>query len=345
MPRMTTTARSLHRAGWSSVAVLLVVAVGTIGYTVLEGWSPFDALYMTVTTVATVGYREVHPLSPGGQVFTLLLIVSGVGTLLYVLSDLARVLINGELRRLLGQYRSDTKVKTLSGHYIVCGYGRMGRRIVKELQAKPLPFVVIDKDPAVVAALADVGMPVIEGDATQDDILLEAGIARAKGLVSVVRTDVENLYIVLTARGLNKDLHIVARAGEEGSEQKLLRAGANRVSSPYAIGGLQVAQALIRPAVVDFLELATHSEHLDLQMEEFLVDDPRFDGQTPCECGMQEDRGLMLVAVKRKSGHMEFNPGPAVRLAHGDTIIVLGVPASLKRVESHFRPNGRAAGH
>ncbi|MFO0775358.1 MAG: NAD-binding protein [Nitrospiraceae bacterium] len=340
MPRITSTARSLHRVSWSIAAVLSVVVAGTVGYVLIEGWSVFDALYMTITTVATVGFQEVHPLSEQGRVFTLGLIVSGVGTLLYVLGELGRVLIDGEVRRVLGQYRADTKVKTLNGHYIVCGYGRMGRRVVKELQAKPRPFLVIEKNPAALAGLADAGILAIEGDATQDEVLLDAGIERAKGLVSVARTDMENLYIVLTARGLNKDLYIVARAGEEGSEQKLLRAGANRVSSPYLIGGAQMAHALIRPAALDFLELATQSEHLDLQMEEFVVQDARFDGQTPCACGLQDDRGLMLVAVKRQSGHMEFNPGHDVKLSVGDTVIALGEPASLKRVEAIFRKQG-----
>lgn len=337
MPRITSTARSLHRVGWSLAAVGSVVAAGTAGYMAIEGWSAFDALYMTVTTVATVGFREVHPLSDAGQVFTIGLIVSGVGTLLYVLGELGRVLIDGEVRRVLGRYRTDTQVRTMAEHYIVCGYGRMGRRVVRELQAKLCQFVVIEKDPVALAVLADAGILAVEGDATQDEVLLEAGVARAKGLVTAVRTDMENLFIVLTARGLNKDLYIVARAGEEGSEQKLVRAGANRVSSPYSIGGIQMAHALIRPAMLDFLELATQSEHLDLQMEEFVVRDPRFDGQTPCTCGLQEDRGLMLIAVKRASGHMEFNPGVDVRLAMGDTVIVLGQPASLKRVEQVFR--------
>ncbi len=292
---------------------------------------------MTVTTVTTVGYREVGPLSPAGRGFTLILIICGVGTLFYVLGNLARLLIEGEFRAVLGHYRAEAKVKMLEQHYIVCGYGRMGRHVCKELQAKPLPFVVIDKNPNVLAGLAEAGVLAIEGDATQDDVLMQAGIARAKGLVSVVTTDVENLYIVLTARGLNKNLYIVARAGEEGSEQKLLRAGANLVSSPYLIGGMQVAQALIRPAVVDFLDLATKSEHLDLQMEEFLIEDARFDGRTPCDCGVEEDRGLIIVAVRRGSGKMEFNPGARVLLSQGDKLIVLGTPASLRRVEAVLR--------
>lgn len=317
------------------LAVVVVIVMGTLGYIVIEGWSAFDAFYMTVTTVTTVGYQEIHPLSPAGRAFTIVLIISGVGTLLYVLGNIARLLLEGELRALFGRYRTEGKMKAVTNHYIVCGYGRMGKRICKELSAKPLPFVVIDKNADVIAALQRDGLMAVEGDATQDDVLTLAGIERAKGVVSVVNTDTENLYIVLTARGLNKDLYIVARAGDEGSEQKLMRAGANRVSSPYHIGGMQMAQALIRPAVMDFLDLATQSEHLDLQMEELTVGKgSRFDGRTLCDCGLAEDRGLVLIAVKRKSGHLEFNPGPKVLLAEGDKLIVLGQPESLKRLEA-----------
>jgi voltage-gated potassium channel len=320
------------------VAVMVMIAVGTVGYIVIEGWSAFDAFYMTVTTVATVGFQEIHPLSTAGRAFTVVLIISGVGTLFYFLGNLARLLLEGELRAIFGRYRTEGKMKAVTNHYIVCGYGRMGKRICKELNAKPLPFVVIDKNPDVISALQREGLLAVEGDATQDDVLIRAGIERAKGVVSVVNADTENLYIVLTARGLNKDLYIVARAGDEGSEHKLMRAGANRVSSPYHIGGMQMAQALIRPAVMDFLELATQSEHLDLQMEELTVEQgSRFDGRTPCDCGLAEDPGLVLIAVKRTSGHLEFNPGPKVLLAEGDKLIVLGQPESLKRLESVIR--------
>jgi len=320
------------------IAVGIVVALGTVGYVVIEGWAVFDALYMTVTTVTTVGYSEVHPLSPAGRAFTIVLIISGVGTLFYVLGNVARLLLEGELRTVFGKYRIEGKMRTLSDHYIVCGYGRMGKRICKELKAKPLPFIVIEKNPEFIADLQRDGLMAIEGDATRDEILVQAGIQRARALVSVVGSDTENLYIVLTARGLKKDLYIVARAGEEGSEQKLLRAGANRVSSPYLIGGMQVAQALIRPAVVDFLELATASEHLDLQMEEFTVArGSRFAGRAVCDCGMDGDRGLIVVAVKRSNGHMEFNPGRETLLGEGDKLIVLGQPASLKRLEDIIR--------
>jgi voltage-gated potassium channel len=333
----------LRRLLQTGGAVAVVVAMGTIGYSLIEGWSVFDALYMTVTTVTTVGFMEVHPLSSAGRVFTLLLIITGVGTLFYVLGNFARFVLEGELGRVFDTYRLEGKVKLLHDHYIVCGYGRMGRHICKELSAKPVPFVVVDKSPEVIADVQRTGYMGIEGDATQDQVLMRAGIERAKGLVSVVNADTENLFIVLTARGLNKNLYIVSRAGDEGAEPKLLRAGANRVSSPYLIGGMQVAQALIRPAVVDFLELATRSEHLDLQIEEITIEKgSQFDGKTPCACGLDQDRGLIVVGVKRQSGHLDFNPGPGVMLAEGDTLIVLGQPQSLKRLEGAIQSRAKA---
>ncbi|HRC43853.1 MAG TPA: potassium channel protein [Nitrospira sp.] len=320
---------------YGGTVLAAVIALGTAGYVLIEGWSAFDALYMTVTTVTTVGYREVNPLSPAGRGFTIALILTGVGTLFYVLGNLARFALEGELQYVFGKYRSGGKVKTLRDHYIVCGYGRMGRHICKELGAKPVSVVVVEKSPEVVAVAQGDGFMAVEGDATQDHILAQAGIERAKGLVSVVNSDAENVYIVLTARGLNRELYIVARAGEEGSEQKLMRAGANRVSSPYLIGGMQVAQVLLRPAVVDFLDLATKSEHLDLQIEEITIGKgSQFDGKTPCQCGLDKDRGLIVVGVKRRSGHLEFNPGPQVTLAEGDTLIVLGEPQSLKMLNA-----------
>ena len=319
--------------GISAVGVMLVVVA--VGHHVIEGWTYFDGLYMTVTTVMTVGFSEVHPLSVAGRVFTIVLILTGVATWFYALGNVVRFLLEGELRAAVGQHRLEGHMRALSEHYIVCGYGRMGKRICKELGRRSLPIVVIEKKGDAIAEAQRDGWLVVEGDATEDQVLMEAGADRAKALVATVGTDADNLYIVLTARGLNNDLHIVARAGEEGSEQKLLRAGANRVSSPYQVGGTQVAQALLRPAVVDFLELATQSEHLDVQIEEFTVPSgSRFDDQEASEYGLEQDRGLILVAVQRRSGHLEFNPGVHVRLKSGDKLIVLGQQASLKRLET-----------
>ncbi|MBI4838114.1 MAG: potassium channel family protein [Nitrospirae bacterium] len=232
--------------------IAFIVLFGTLGYIVIEGWNALDSLYMTIITIASVGFKEVHDLSSGGRIFTIILIISGAGTILFTLNTGAKFVLEGELQDILGRKRLEKQIKDLKGHYIICGYGRMGKIICKELRGSGVEFIIIEKMPNLIQEREDIIL--LEGDATQDEVLREAGIEKAKGLISVLPTDAENLYVVLTARGLKPDLTIVARAGEEGSEQKLLRAGADRVVSPYHIGGLRIAHTVVKPAVVDFIE-------------------------------------------------------------------------------------------
>lgn len=313
--------------------ILLVIFIGTIGYVVLEGWPLFDSLYMTVITITTVGYREVHELSDTGKLFTIFLIVCGVGTILYTLNNAARVIIEGEFKEIFGRRKLEKTIKGLKGHYIICGYGRMGKVIGKELKEKGARFVVIEKE-ALNTEIFDGDMLFVNGDATRDEILREAGIERAKGLISVLSTDAENLYVVLSARVLNPELNIVARAGEEGSEQKLLRAGADRVVSPYHIGGLRIAHSLLKPAVVDFIEFATRSGNIDLQMEEVYVHSgSKITGMTLDECGVGRELGIIIVAIKREGGDMRFNPTFKTAIKAGDILIALGEKTKLKVLE------------
>lgn len=309
-----------------------VIFLGTTGYVMVEGWSVFDSLYMTIITITTVGYGEVHPLSNSGRVFTLFLIVGGVGTILYTLNNAARILIEGELQDIFGRRKMEKKIKGLKDHYIVCGYGRMGKVICKELHEKGSQFVVVEKEQA--GADYEDNILFIKGDATRDDVLREAGIERARGLISVLSTDAENLYVVLSAKVLNPELNIVARAGEEGSEQKLLRAGADRVVSPYHIGGLRIAHSLLKPAVVDFIEFATRSGNIDLQMEEVYVrDGSRITGMTLDECGIGRELGIIIVAIKKGGGEMRFNPTFKTTIKAEDILIALGERAKLKVLE------------
>lgn len=315
----------------SLMLIVLVVFVGTAGYVFIEGWSSFDALYMTIITITTVGYREVHPLSNKGMAFTLFLIVFGVGTILYTLNNAARVLIEGEIQHIFGRRKLEKQIRGLKGHYIVCGYGRMGKVICKELKAKGAKFVVIEK---VTLDIPNDDILFVQGDATKDEILKETGIERAKGLISVLPTDAENLYVVLSAKVLNPDLNIVARAGEEGSEQKLLRAGADRVVSPYHIGGLRIAHTVIKPAVVDFIEFATRSGNIDLQMEEVVVRErSKLAGMTLEECGIGRELGIIIVAVKKINADMLFNPTHKTIIRPGDILIALGEGAKLTKLE------------
>ena len=319
----------------SLLILLVLVSLGTTGYMMIEGWRFLDAFYMVVITLATVGFQEVHELSDAGRVFTILLIVVGVSVLGYTVGKLAQIMFEGEFQRFLGRKKVEKTIEELRDHYIVCGYGRIGSLICREFAAKPIPFVVVENNPEVIAKLTEDNVPFLRGNATEDETLLKAGIKRAKGIVSVVTSDTENVYITLTARGLNPDLFILARSGESGSEIKLKRAGANKVISPYHIGGSRMAQAILRPNVVDFIEIATGREHLDLTMEEiFIPEKSNFIGQNLKDAGLRKDTGVIIVGIKKASGTMVFNPQSTTVIAARDTLIVLGQPASIAKLES-----------
>jgi voltage-gated potassium channel len=317
---------------------VLLILVGTLGYAFIEGWSLFDALYMTVITLTTVGYEEVHELSPAGRAFTMVLLLGGVVVFLYAVTEAFRGIISVELRTALGRQRMERSLAELRQHLIVCGYGRMGHLVCATFAAQRLPFVVIDREPQF---LEDFDLPhgvALHGDATVDEVLRRAGIERARGLVAVTASDADNLYITLSARLLNDRLFIVARAEDERAEQKLLRAGANRVVSPYTIGGVRMAQAVLRPTVVDFLELATRTEHLALQIEEVKIQaGSRLAGTTLRDSQVRQDLGIVIVAIKKASGEMRFNPPPDAAMEADDILITLGPRPALDRLEGLAR--------
>lgn len=315
------------------ILLLSVVSFGTVGYIFIEGWSFLDSLYMTVITLASVGFREVHELSESGVIFTIILIVVGVSSVAYAMSAAARIILEGEFQQVFGRKRLEKRLRELKDHYIVCGYGRMGKIICRELKEDGIPFVAIEKNAESLPEDAEVFT--IEGDATHDDLLKHVGIERAKGLISVLPTDAENLYVVLSARELNPNLFIVARAGEEGSEKKLVRAGANKVVSPYHIGGLRIAHTVLRPAVVDFIEFATRSGNIELQMEEVTIPDhSKLVGMSLDQCGFGRELGVIIVAIKRATGEMKFNPTFRSTIKVGDTLIALGETPKLKALEA-----------
>lgn len=315
------------------IVIIFVISFGTIGYSIIERWNPFDSLYMTIITLTTVGYGEVHTLSKAGKFFTIILILSGVGAMLYALGSGAKTLIEGELREILGRKKVSKIIEGIRNHYIICGYGRMGKIISKEMSSHGAHFVVIEKS-AEVLAIVDKDILAIQGDSTQDAILKSAGIEKARGLISVLSSDADNLYVVLSARGLNPKLRIAARASEEGVEQKLIRAGADNVISPYHIGALRIAHTMLKPAVVDFIEFATKKGNIELQMEEIKVkEDSHIMGLSLDECGMRKELGIIIVAIKRASGEMEFNPTSASIIKQGDTLIAMGDVNQLKKFE------------
>lgn len=321
----------------ANVLVVAVFILGTAGYMLIEGWGPLDAVYMTMITMSTVGYREVHTLSEAGRIFTMFLIVFGVTAIFAVIGVGSAIILQVQLDKILGRRKLERQIAKLKDHYIVCGYGRMGRIICQEFARKGIPFVVIEKDQGVFESIEE-SVLAIHGDDSHEDILLKAGIERAKGLVSVVSSDAANVYITLTARELAPKIFIVARAGEEGSEKKLLRAGADKVISPYVIGGGRIAQAILRPAVVDFIELVTQSEHLDLQMEEVeIAPQSALCNVTLPESGIRQNLNTIVVAIKKSAGHMVFNPSSSTILECGDRLIVLGDRENLGKLEEIAR--------
>jgi voltage-gated potassium channel len=318
-----------------AAALLLgVVAGGTLGYVLIEGWSWWDAFYMTVITVTTVGYREVHDLTGPGQLFTVVLLASGVGAALYAFTLLATAVVAGGLPDRLRRRRQSHMLDTIKDHFIVCGYGRIGGIVAAELTRQSTPVVVVERDGQRAHSAMEKGMLVVEDDASQEDALRQAGIERARGLIAAVGTDAENVFTVLSARVMRPDLYIVGRAESEDSIRKLQRAGANRVISPYQIGAVQMVQTALRPAVVDFVHLATSADNLELAMEEITVasGSPLAD-RSIVDVNVRQRFGAIVVAIQREDLRMAFNPEPEAVIRAGDKLIVLGRPDSLKRLE------------
>src|SRR6476469_3544458 len=306
--------------------LLAIIAGGTAGYVVIERWSVWDAFYMTVTTVATVGYREVHQLSRAGQVFTVVVIFSGVGTAFYTATLLATIVVEGGLHRRFAQRRFARMLEQLENHFIICGYGRIGAIIADELDRQNVPFIVIERDPSRSHQVLERGWLGVAADSSQEDVLRRVGLDRARGLIAAVGTDAENVFTVLTARVMRPDLFVIARVEADDAEAKLRRAGADRVISPYHIGATHMVQTALRPAVVDFVQIATSSERLDLSMEQVHIKDGSpLAGASIIDAGIRQKFGVIVVGIKRVGGAMEFNPAPETVMKPG---VLLVVPAT-----------------
>ena len=315
-------------------ALLLLTLVGMAGFHYIEGWPWFDGLYMAVTTFTTIGYQEVHPLSHAGRVFNLFLIITGVGLLFLFIGTLTQALLEFELTSFFGRRRMEREIGRLSDHYIICGAGRVGRSAARELTRKPVPFVIIEQNEDKVAQVGAGDWLTQIGDATQENVLRQAQIERARGLVAATTTDATNIYIVLTARALNPKLRILARASEEDAEKHLLTAGADSVISPYVFAGHRIAQSFLRPNVLDFLDIATaRKSKLGLEIEEVFVERAsRFAGSTIEGSRIRQEMGVIVLAIKRGDG-MRFNPSPEDGIEPGDHLIVMGERANLDRLE------------
>jgi voltage-gated potassium channel len=317
------------------VSLSIVVAAGAIGFHLIEGWSWFDGFYMTLTTMTTIGYGETHPLSHIGRVFNSFLIVASVLAAGFTIASFSQSLLEFEFGKVFGRRRMERELAKLSNHYIVCGAGRVGRTVTRALRARGQTCVIIERDGGRARWAEDEKIPVIIGNASSEDNLAKAHIDRAMGLVAAVSSDPENLYIVLTARGMRPDLKIIARASEEEATSKLLRAGASQVLSPYFFIGNRIAQLLLRPNVLDFIDTAIGTERLDIEIGEVRVSEGSdLAGKSFADSAIREQAGVIVLAVKDAVGAMTFNPAPHAQIRAGDCLIVIGGDAQLKKLEA-----------
>jgi voltage-gated potassium channel len=313
--------------------LLFVIALGTTGFHYIEGWPWFDGFYMVITTLTTIGYQEVHPLSHAGRVFNVVIILGGVSLVFLAIGSLTQALLEFELQSFFGRRRMEREIGRLSDHYIICGAGRVGRSAARELARRPAPFVIIENNEAKAQKFAGEDWLILIGDATQEQVLREAQIEHARGLVAATTTDATNLYIVLTARTLNPRLRIIARASEDLAEKHLLTAGADSVVSPYVFAGQRIAQSFLRPHVVSFLDTATTHLGMDLEIGEVPISPASvFAGKTVESSRIRQDRGVIILAIKREAG-MRFNPSPDDRIEAGDFLIAMGEPQQLRELE------------
>lgn len=312
---------------------------GASGYMVIEKWSFMDALYMTVITLATVGYGEVHEISPEGRLFTVILIFLGVGFFLYVVGNVIQFLVEGRIRHVLGRRILDKQISKLKDHFIVCGYGRMGRALCRYLIQKYIDFVVIEKNPKRVPVMNEDGILYVVGAATDEASLIKAGIERAKGIISVLGTDADNVFLVLIAKGLNPEIFVVARANQNETEKTLYTAGTDKVVSPFALGARRMAHAILRPTVIHFLELAFSDDSTDINVEEIPVSvSSRLVNVSLQESGFRQDFNLIVISIRKADGTMCFNPKASHRFEAGDTIIAVGNNKGLMQAAKILNP-------
>ena len=306
---------------------------GTVGYHAVEGMPLFEAFYMTVITISTVGFNEIQPLSMYGRLITILIISTGIAIGAYTIGTLLRLFIEGELSKTFGRRKLDKNISALKGHFIICGYGRIGTIICEELTEENITFVIIERDPGRNEELESRGYMYINMDATSEEALLKAGILNAAGIVTAVQSDANNVFITLTAKTLQPDIFVLSRASDVKNEAKMIKAGASRVVSPYLLGGRRMAEMLKRPTVVDFIDIATTNSHLGLRMEEARVgDESNLIGKNLIDSQLRQEYGVIIVAIKRNSGKMVFNPIPSEKLKARDVIVVIGKSEDLTRM-------------
>jgi len=324
---------------WKPVfLILLIILIGVIGYHIIEGWPFLDSLYMTVITIFTVGFKEVRTLSPTGKIFTIFIIVSGVGTAIFAFTKITEVVFEGGAREFWRRRKMERECKNLKDHYIICGYGRMGKIVCERLEEENSSYVVIENDEEVLEKLnREKKCLFIRGDASQENVLLEAGIKKAKALAALLSSDADNLYLVLTVRLIHPSLFVLSKAMDEEGERKILQMGASKVVSPYKFSGLKIAQALMRPTLVDFMDLIIRRQELSLYMEEFTVKKTsKMVNKNLIESDVRKQANVIVVAVKKPGKDIVFNPSADIVTEPGDTLLVLGGQEGVNKFEKLF---------
>ncbi|HMK10814.1 MAG TPA: potassium channel protein [Acidimicrobiales bacterium] len=317
---------------WGIGLLTLILVVGSVGYVIL-GFGTLDAVYQTVTTITTVGFREVEPLDSNGKIFTIVIILAGVGTALYTLTVLLELLVEGHVGQVVERRRMDKKIAGFRGHVIVCGWGRVGRAIARELTLGGKQVVIVEEDPQRISTVRD--YPYVQGDAADDDVLRQAGIEHAAALVAAVATDATNLYITLSGRSLRPDLFIVARAREESSAPKLERAGADRVVNPQEIGGARMAAFLVQPNVTEFLDVVMHDREMELRLEEIEVaPDSPLAGISVAQAAVRDRTGALILAVRDPQRGFVTTPDAGTVMQPGQVLIAIGTSTQLAALAS-----------
>jgi len=320
----------------SAVIVLILAVGGTVGFVTLERMNPLEGLYMTIITLSTVGFGEVRPFHTGGRIFAIVLIVFGVVTAGFTLSSLGQFIIEGQLRKIMGRRKMKSKIKNLSGHCIIAGFGRGGRQVAEAYVRRKQPFIVIEKENHAVNQLDAEGFLYVEGQATEDEALLTAGVERAKVLVSTLPDEADNVYLALTARHMNPSLHIICRADNPAGEKKLKRAGANYVVSPHVLGGMRMAMASIRPNVVDFIQMTALGES-GLGIEEVSIPEGcQFSGKTLVESNFKSEYGVTVIGIKKPDQKMIINPPSDAIVENGDILVLVGTSEQLERITTEM---------
>jgi voltage-gated potassium channel len=319
----------------AGILLMVIVVVGIAGYGLIEGWNMLDSVYMVVITLFTIGFQEVNPLSPAGKVFTMFIAVAGVGTAVYAGGRAVEIIVEGEMSGYQKKKRMNRKMREMRQHYIICGYGRVGRQVAQVFETSKVPYVVIDNSRDAVADLEARNIPYVLGDATSDDVLLSGGILAARGLIACSDSDVDNVYVTLSARALNANLRIVSRAGVRDTEKKLIMAGADRVISPYFISGTRMAALVTQPVISDFLDLVTHSGQMEFSLHEMAIPESSpMIGRSLEEADIRGASGATVLAILKSDGSFDLQPKATSIIAKGSTLVVLGTQEQIKKLDT-----------